>query len=541
VLAGALVLALAACSPLGRPIVTEVFYDAIGDDTGQEFVELYNPADSAYALAGLKLEAGDGAGPGRWSVRWTGTAADSIAARGRFVIGGALAQPAPQAVVELALQNGPDAVRLVWPDGATETVGYGALAYPEYYCGSPAPDVASGSSLARLPDDAQTGSNALDFAAAPPSPGRANRPARDLALARGTLVLTPEQPLDGRAALTGLVHNRGGEIVHAGEAAIACSTSTGGALTAVLEAGLAPGDSARWSAAWAALPSGKQWISARVTLAGDQAPENDADTILVRVGPGPLEITEIQFHPGAGEGEWVEVRARGAALDPAGFTLADRGGAHGVPTGGMGTVDPDSLALYAQDRAALLARYPDLDAARVWQVAPWPGFVNRDDSTGFADAVVVRERDGTRSDRVDYSAAGVPAGVPLERSAAGAWGPASDPAGTPLAPPRPPRSGAPVGARFGLAPRRLRAGETLALDWTLPWDDARVVIEIYDLAGRRVATPLPETGSSSRGSRRWSAVALAPGVYRVAMRAAPRGREEWIAETRALRVEGLAP
>jgi len=432
-------------------------------------------------------------------------------------------------------------VRLVWADGATETVGYGALAYPEYYCGSPAPDVASGSSLARIPDEAQTGSNALDFAAAPPSPGRANRPARDLALARGTLLLTPEQPLDGRATLTGLALNRGGEAVAAGEAAIACSTSAGAALTVALEAGLAPGDSARWSAAWSALPPGKQWIGARVTLAGDQAPENDADTILVRVGAGPLEITEIQFHPGAGEGEWIEVRARGAPLDPAGFTLADRGGAHGAPAGGTGTLEPDSLALYAQDRAALLARYPDLDAARVWQVAPWPGFVNRDDSTGLADAVVLRERDGTRSDRVDYSAAGVPAGVPLERSASGAWGPASDPAGTPLAPPRPPRPGAPVDARFGLAPRRLRAGEALTLDWTLPWDDARVVIEIYDLAGRRVATPLPETGSYSRGSKHWSAATLAPGVYRVALRAAPRGREEWIVETRALRVEGLAP
>ena len=30
----------ATCAPPGRAIVTEVYYDAIGDDTGHEFVEL---------------------------------------------------------------------------------------------------------------------------------------------------------------------------------------------------------------------------------------------------------------------------------------------------------------------------------------------------------------------------------------------------------------------------------------------------------------------------------------------------------------------
>ena len=43
-------------------------------------------------------------------------------------------------------------------------------------CGTPAPDVAPGQSLARVPDDADLGGNALDFRAAEPSPGRANRP-----------------------------------------------------------------------------------------------------------------------------------------------------------------------------------------------------------------------------------------------------------------------------------------------------------------------------------------------------------------------------
>src|SRR5207247_2073054 len=78
-----------------------------------------------------------------------------------------------------------------------EAVGWGALGAPEYFCGASAPDVASGQSLARVPDDADLGSNALDFRAAEPSPGRANRPDVDLALLRGTLALLPETPAPG--------------------------------------------------------------------------------------------------------------------------------------------------------------------------------------------------------------------------------------------------------------------------------------------------------------------------------------------------------
>ncbi len=46
-----------------------------------------------------------------------------------------------------------------------------------------------GRSLARIPDDADLGSDSLDFRVSEPSPGRANRPARDLAVQRGSLVL----------------------------------------------------------------------------------------------------------------------------------------------------------------------------------------------------------------------------------------------------------------------------------------------------------------------------------------------------------------
>jgi len=102
--------ALALCAPPSHPLIAEVFYDAVGDDTGSEFVELFNPAPIPFPLLGARLEAGDGAGPDRWTLRWTGAASDTIPPGGRFVIGGVLVSPPADAQVQLDLQNGPRTV-----------------------------------------------------------------------------------------------------------------------------------------------------------------------------------------------------------------------------------------------------------------------------------------------------------------------------------------------------------------------------------------------------------------------------------------------
>jgi hypothetical protein len=531
----------AACTPAQHPLIAELLYDAVGDDAGWEFVEFYNPFDRALPFAGARLEAGDGSGPGRWTLRWTGNAVDSVAGGGRFVVGGAKVQPAPRAVVTLELQNGPDALRLVWPDGAVEVVGYGVLEFAEYSCGAPAVDVAPGLSLARIPDGADLGSNAADFRAATPSPGRANQAQRDLAVLAGSLVLTPEQPdPDAAARLAGRIENRGATAIPAGEATlVASATSVAGGVPLFargVSTALAPGDTSAFDEPLA-LEAGKWRLRMEAMLPGDESPANDADSLLVRVGPGPLELTEIQFHPAAGEGEWVEVRNRsGAALDLAAFTLSDRGSTRGVPAGGEGALEPESLAVLAQDRAALLRAFPALEARRVWSAGPWPSLNNSNDSTGFADAVILRETDGALCQRVAYSAAGLPAGVPLEWRDGG-WWPASDPAGTPL---RPPHARAPLARRFECAPRRLRAGGAATLAWDLPWSRARISLELYDLAGRRVAQPLEEFLAPARGERAWSAGAAAPGLYVTLARARPDGTGDWIIERSALRIEGSA-
>jgi hypothetical protein len=539
-LALVLALALAACAPPGRPLVAEVVYDATGDDTGKEFVELHNPSGAPYPLAGLRLEAGDGSAPGRWTLRWTGGALDTVPPRGRFVVGGAGVQPAPQAVATLDLQNGPDAVRLVWPDGATEVVGWGAHEHAEYACGEPAIDVAAGQSLARVPDASDRGANALDFRAAIPSPGRPNQSERDLAVVTGSLALSPEQPEPhGSARLAGAVANPGTATVSAAEAELRLTARDASGATAATSqplAALGPGDTLGFAVEMPPLPAGRWTVVARVALAGDQAEANDADSLAARVGPGPLELTEIQFHPADGEGEWVELRNRsGAPVDLTGYTLSDRGTGRARLTG-SGALAPESLAVIAQSRAALLARHPSVDPGRVWEAAPWPALNNSDDSTGRADAVVLREADGARCERVDYSSAGVPPGVPIERRE-GSWWPALSSAGTPLEPPRAPP---PLASRLEVVPRRWRAGATaVRLAWSLPWPRARVSIEVYDLAGRRIARALDSAAVPGRGHADWDAAALPPGLYLLALRASDGAAA--LTEARAVRVTGAEP
>jgi hypothetical protein len=132
----------------------------------------------------------------------------------------------------------------------------------------------------------------------------------------------------------------------------------------------------------------------------------------------------------------------------------------------------------------------------------------------------------------------VPAGVPIELGLDGTWGPSPDPGGSPLQPPRRPVA---IRAGFEITPRRLRAGATLEIAWSLPWPQGRVAVELYDLDGRRVARAVPETETARAGRRQWPTGELPPGLYVVALRASDRARAATLVESRALRIEGLTP
>ena len=171
------VLAFAGVSVLSgahaQTVISEVLYDAAGTDNGNVFVELFGPPGTL--LDGLLLEGVNGAdGSVYRSVLLAGT----IPSDGVFVIGddsgdGTSLVSGVDLIREVDLQNGPDSVVLRNGSLILDALGYGDFGGGVFAGeGSAAPDVPSGSSLARFNPAVDTHNNLLDFMALDlPTPG----------------------------------------------------------------------------------------------------------------------------------------------------------------------------------------------------------------------------------------------------------------------------------------------------------------------------------------------------------------------------------
>ncbi len=174
--AGLLVLALLPVPAQALPVISELFYDAVGSDDGFSFVELYGAPGSS--LAGLTLEGVNGSngavGP---SLALSGV----IPADGIFVVadatsGGVSQVAGADLLLDFDFQNGPDSVVLRDGSSVLDALGYGVFALGEVNAGegAPAADPAAGASLARRFADVDTGDNAADFVTLDaPTPGSA--------------------------------------------------------------------------------------------------------------------------------------------------------------------------------------------------------------------------------------------------------------------------------------------------------------------------------------------------------------------------------
>jgi len=532
-------------------LLNEVFYDAAGADGGFQFVELASTVDRVVALAGYRLEAGDGAAPERWHLLWTGQAGDVILPRGRFVIGEGRVDPPPDRVQPVELENGPDAVRLTAPDGAQDVLGYGALTWAGYFEGRPAEDVPGGFSLARRPDAHDTGDNAADFVAlSPATPGAPNQPERDAALVRVTASaerLETGEPVTLSASLA----NRGVVPLAAHQIEVLLWAAprapefdlTAGqgdpvpapdSLVARLGApgDLDPGDSLAVALTFTPPAPGAWDVSLQVRVEDDGAPANDRGVVRLQVGPGALIVNEVESAPSDGGPEWVELKnVAGETVVLYDWTLEDATGRRAVvlapgTAGSAFSVEPESLVVFTSDPPALLARHPSLQPAKVAACVPWPALNNTSSGAGPADRVIVRAPGGRVSDAMDLPGDDPP-GASLERRAAtspsrapATWGASASPGGTPGAMnsidggalvPGIALVAAAAGARPG-------AGEGALLTYRTGFERATVSLGVYDLRGRLVRALLDRADGPGHAGVSWDGKgaggeAVAPGVY----------------------------
>ncbi|HOX26651.1 MAG TPA: lamin tail domain-containing protein [Candidatus Krumholzibacteria bacterium] len=477
----------------GAPVINEVCYDPAGADAGAEFVEIFNPDTCAVDLAGYRLEFANGADEPRWLGRWVATAGDRIAAGACFLVADAgWSGPAADATATLALQNGPDALRLVRADGSVDLVGWGDLAWPELSEGAPAADVV-GEALARRPDGRDTDQNAEDFRPAAPTPGARNWPAFALACVAVRLeppsLVAAGEPI----AVTVTVRNDG----FADLAGAAVSLAIGAADSSetmpplVVGAETAIGFTVR-PRETGLLPVVLRWRGA--------APADTASLALGRyhVGPHAVRLSEVMAAP-AGGGEWCElVNADAVPRNLAELALRDEDGTwRGLPDE---TLVPGDCRLLAQDAAALAAWLDDIaaagavlpcDPAPPIDVPGWPSLNNSaPGSRTFADRLYLGLADGTVVDHVTVGAgSGVaPDGRSLERGGDLGWrAGASTAGGTPGCLPGQRPELAPGALRFEPNPFSPREGDgAIHAYLNVPDEIGGWELCLFDLWGRQV-------------------------------------------------------
>ena len=175
-LAVAVMSSVCASSAAAMPLISELYYDAVGSDDGHLFVELSGePGTSVDGLVLTGINGSNGAaGP---TLELTGVFGDD----GLFVVAdrksdGTTFVAGADLLLNFDFQNGPDSVVLEDGFGVLDSLGYGEFDPDEIFAGegTPAVDVAAGQSLARLFADVDLDDNALDFVAeAVPTPGQA--------------------------------------------------------------------------------------------------------------------------------------------------------------------------------------------------------------------------------------------------------------------------------------------------------------------------------------------------------------------------------
>lgn len=284
---------------------------------------------------------------------------------------------------------------------------------------------------------------------------------------------------------------------------------------------LAPGESRAIDFRWDAPDSlfGRVSLTVLVAARGDFDTNNNAFEVVVLVPTPPLAlvVNEIMYLPLSGDPEWVEVVSTGAGtINLDGWGLGDDNATTTLPGG---VVTAGDYLVITGDSAGVSHWPADI------QVLIVPRFPALNNS---GDRVVLLDPAATLIDEVDYRLLPLTSpGRSLEKvsptapsQAASSWVSSPAPLGHTAGQPN---SVLITGdeAHLSLEPNPLRLNQpesVLLLRYVTPFLSANLLVEIYDLGGRRLATvfnegPVPGTGAVTWDARNVDPVRFKTGQY----------------------------
>lgn len=506
-----LLLLLTMSGPCGPVVISEVMYHPESTIPNGEFVELVNVSDSAVDLSGWFLA--------DLSEDWPDTllgdqmqlqpGAYAVILEGDYNIeSGAYCDLIPETALQLQvddnlichyLTDSGDTLFLIDSNGDTVNImGWDS-------------DIAAGYSLEKvIPDDCTLPGNWQVCLNQLGTPGGPNSVAhRQVDLALDTLEWQPGQPA-GNFTVTATVTNSG--LVAAGGQILA------GEMLATDVPVLAVGENRAVSFNWEAPVGilGLHPLTISLIVAGDWNLSNNSlqTELLIDVSDLAVAINEIMYIPLSGEPEWVElVNTTASEINLKAWQLTDLSDEALLPDG---TLDPHGYVVVTDDSLGGSNGWPQ-DISII--IVPALPTLNND-----GDKVSLLDPDAGIIDEVDYrllpittegrSLEKVHPAAPSQETTSWVVSPASQGH----------TAGQPNSvlittdqSRLTLEPNPLQINlpeSILSISYVTPFSSINLLLELYDLAGRRLATIFNEGPVPGSGAITWNARSLDPVRYR---------------------------
>lgn len=465
-------------SGFAEVVINELLYDAVGIDTGKEWIELYNDSDEDISLHNWELQAG-----GRTFSTIFIFPNITIRSKSFFLISESNNLPLTNIVTELGFENGgsaTDGVRILNPANQyTDTILYD---FPndnnlpgDEPTQTPCLSVTPGHSLARIRDGEDTNSASDWFDSATPTPGRTNILERRVTLANSEATI-----YNSYIELSTVILNLSTCIVDNHELAIKI----------LFNNKLKSLDN---------LSSISSLDSLKYCATIENELNQDGELIIELINNSNIELvdnlwrmwisqqvvvaklSEIMYCPRANQAEWIEIKLLND-VESAELLITDFAG--NSCSANISGEAGDYLVI-AENRENLLLNFSESDESKVFQVTGWAILNNTGDSIVVEHGTVVL-------DSLEYSSNSAPKGFSLEYNEHdGTWGRSlAEVGGTPTQPnsclTNPHQSV--TGIEVVNTVISQKKDKQLKLIFNLDKSVSSLILKLYDLRGKEINT-----------------------------------------------------